>query len=103
MKEALLLIKKLKLSALLLTRSEKGMSLISQDGKKTDIPTKAQEVYDITGAGDTVISIFSIALSAGIDMATAAHLANCAAGIVVGKLGTATTTLQEIEQFICSH
>lgn len=103
LKEGLLLIKKLKLAALLLTRSEKGMSLITKQGEKIDIPTKAQEVYDITGAGDTVISVFSVALSAGVEMATAAHLANCAAGIVVGKLGTATTTLQEIEQFICSH
>lgn len=103
LKEGLLLIKKLKLQALLLTRSEKGMSLITQDGQKTDIPTKAQEVYDITGAGDTVIATVAIALSAGIDIITAAHLANLAAGIVVGKLGTATTTLSELENFICHH
>ncbi len=102
LKEGLILIEKLKLEALLITRSEKGMTLITKQGGKTDIPTIAQEVFDITGAGDTVIALFSIALSAGLEMSAAARLANAAAGIVVGKLGTATTTLEEIQTFLCA-
>ncbi len=94
--EAQKLIKKLQIKALLITRSEKGMSLI-KDGIKTDIPTQAKEVYDITGAGDTVISMLSIGLAANIDFDKAAYLANFAAGIVVAQVGTSTTTLNEIE------
>lgn len=90
------LIKKLQLNALLVTRSEKGMSLITEK-EKIDIPTQAKEVYDITGAGDTVIAMLTICLAAGLPQHDAAYLANFAAGIVVGKRGTATTTLDEIK------
>lgn len=96
LEEGLRLIDELELDALLVTRSEKGMSLI-QDGTKIDIPTQAKEVYDITGAGDTVISMLTIALASGLSFEDAAYLANFAAGIVVGRKGTSTTTLSEIE------
>ena len=95
-KEALKLIKRLNLRALLVTRSEKGMSIITRE-QKTDIPTQAKEVYDITGAGDTVISVLTLALAAGWTVEESCYIANFAAGIVVGKLGTATTTLDEIQ------
>lgn len=81
--------------ALLITRGEKGMALFSE-GKLTLVPTHAREVYDVTGAGDTVISVLCLALAAGSDMLAAVQLANMAAGIVVGKLGTASVTPQEL-------
>ncbi|MGE4169414.1 MAG: D-glycero-beta-D-manno-heptose-7-phosphate kinase [Candidatus Margulisiibacteriota bacterium] len=98
--EAVKLIKKLNLPALLITRSEKGMSLVLENGTKIDIPTQAKEVFDITGAGDTVIATFSVALAAGKSMEVAAAIANHAAGIVVGKMGTATATFDEIRHDI---
>jgi D-beta-D-heptose 7-phosphate kinase/D-beta-D-heptose 1-phosphate adenosyltransferase len=98
--EGMRLIKKLNLQALLVTRSEKGMSVITPDGKKKDIPTMAKEVFDITGAGDTAISVLTIALAAGLTLELSAYLANFAAGIVVGKIGTSTTTLDEIRHSI---
>lgn len=91
------LINTLKLAGLLVTRSENGMSLIFND-KKIDIPTQAKEVFDITGAGDTVIAMISIALANHLSLEEAVYLGNYAAGIVVGKKGTATTTLHEIEK-----
>jgi D-beta-D-heptose 7-phosphate kinase/D-beta-D-heptose 1-phosphate adenosyltransferase len=90
---------KLKLKALLVTRSEKGMSLIHK-AHKWDIPTKAQEVYDITGAGDTVIATLTMAVASGLSWEMSASLANYAAGIVVGKLGTSTVTMDEISRSI---
>ena len=78
------LVKKLGLQALLLTRSEKGLSIITQTEKK-DIPTTAREVFDITGAGDTVVAVLSIGLASGLPLEAAANLANIAAGIVVQK------------------
>lgn len=89
------LIKKLKLKAVLITLSEKGMMLV-QSNKKVQIPACAKEVFDVTGAGDTVLAMFSLAIAAGADFETAARLANKAAGIVVGKLGTATVRLEEL-------
>jgi len=89
------LIKKLKLKAALITLSEKGMMLV-QSNKKVQIPACAKEVFDVTGAGDTVLATFSLAVAAGADFETAARLANKAAGIVVGKLGTATVKLEEL-------
>ena len=87
------------LQGLLVTRSERGMALFSQDSLHREpwlIPTEAREVFDVSGAGDTVIAVFSAAVSAGADWQAAAMLANAAAGIVVGKVGTATTTPVEI-------
>jgi rfaE bifunctional protein kinase chain/domain len=100
LKEGLKLKEKLKLDALLVTRSEKGMSLIQKD--KWDIPTKAIDVYDITGAGDTVIAMLSLGLASQLSWETSAQLANYAAGVVVGKMGTSTITLDEVAAAI-SH
>jgi len=96
---ALELAAELELGGLLVTRSEKGVALVKpKRGKQAiwTIPTEAREVYDVSGAGDTVIATFSAALAAKLDWIEAAMLANAAAGVVVGKMGTATTTPQEI-------
>ncbi len=95
-------IEALNLEALLVTRSEKGMSLITRSNK-LDIPTKAKEVFDITGAGDTVIATLATALSAGASLEKAASIANHAAGIVVGKMGTAPIHFSELEQEFCDN
>jgi D-beta-D-heptose 7-phosphate kinase/D-beta-D-heptose 1-phosphate adenosyltransferase len=92
--------RELKLGALLVTRSEHGMSLILPDHPPLHLPAQAREVYDVTGAGDTVIAVFAAALAAGHDYAHAARLANLAAGIVVGKLGTATVSPAELARAI---
>lgn len=85
----------LNLKMLLLTRSEKGMTLF--DGQQCQhIPTAARDVFDVTGAGDTVIATFTTCLARGDDALTAARIANKAAGVVVGKVGTATATWDEI-------
>lgn len=84
--------------SILITRGAEGMSLFEK-GKKlpSSVPTAAREVYDVTGAGDTVISVLTLGLAAGASLKEAAVLSNYAAGIVVGKSGTATATRQEIE------
>lgn len=91
------LIDRLGLEALLITRSEQGMTLL-QKGEipPLHLPTHAHEVYDVTGAGDTVIAVLGAMLAAGEDLPGATRLANMAAGIVVGKLGTATITEEEL-------
>jgi len=89
--------------ALLITRSEYGMTLIQGDGEVFHLPTRAREVYDVTGAGDTVISTLAAALAAGDDMHNAIALANLAAGIVVGKLGTASVSPEELYQEVHKH
>ena len=89
--------------ALLITRSEQGMTLIGHDGDVLHLPTRAREVYDVTGAGDTVISTLAAALAAGDGLQNATALANVAAGIVVGKLGTASVTPEELYQEIHRH
>jgi len=81
---------------LLITRSEEGMSLFSTAAEPVHIPTVAREVFDVSGAGDTVLSALAVGISAGMGMAEAARLANVAAGIVVGKLGTSTVSPSEI-------
>jgi D-beta-D-heptose 7-phosphate kinase/D-beta-D-heptose 1-phosphate adenosyltransferase len=86
----------LKLDSLLVTRGEHGMSLIRENTDLFHLPTHAREVFDVTGAGDTVISTLAAALAAGADIEDAVALANLAAGIVVRKLGTATASLAEI-------
>jgi D-glycero-beta-D-manno-heptose-7-phosphate kinase len=85
----------LNLQYLLLTRSEEGMSLFS-DEPPLHVPTQAREVYDVSGAGDTVIAVLTCALAAGQTMSDAVRLANRAAGIVVGKLGTADVSPDEL-------
>ncbi|MFT6031822.1 MAG: rfaE bifunctional protein kinase chain/domain [Arenicella sp.] len=86
----------LELDYLLVTRSEKGMSLFSRDGAQIDSPATALEVYDVSGAGDTVISLMALATVAGFSNEDKLTLANTVAGIVVGKLGTAVATIDEV-------
>jgi D-beta-D-heptose 7-phosphate kinase/D-beta-D-heptose 1-phosphate adenosyltransferase len=86
----------LHLDALLVTRSEHGMTLLVPGQPPLHLPTEAREVFDVTGAGDTVIATFGAMLAAGHDFAHAARIANLAAGIVVGKLGTATVSPEEL-------
>ncbi|MBR9727963.1 bifunctional D-glycero-beta-D-manno-heptose-7-phosphate kinase/D-glycero-beta-D-manno-heptose 1-phosphate adenylyltransferase HldE [Shewanella intestini] len=82
--------------AMLVTRSEKGMTLIVKDQAELHIPTVAREVYDVTGAGDTVVSALATSMAAGASLAQACGIANTAAGIVVGKLGTSTVSRIEL-------
>jgi len=93
---ALSLINKYAINAILVTRSEQGMSLIRANQKPFHIPTHAIEVFDVSGAGDTVIAAFSAALVSGSSLEEAAYLANIAAGLVVAKVGTATVSSEEI-------
>jgi D-beta-D-heptose 7-phosphate kinase/D-beta-D-heptose 1-phosphate adenosyltransferase len=82
----------------LITRGEHGMSLLDAEDKLTHIPTVAREVYDVTGAGDTVIATLTLAMAAGAEVADAAVIANHAAGVVVAKVGTATVTQTELAE-----
>ena len=90
------ILKELESESVLLTLGEDGMQLFTKDGRITHIPTLAQEVFDVSGAGDTVIAAFTLALSCGAKMSEAAHIANYAAGIVVGKVGVAAVTKEEL-------
>jgi D-beta-D-heptose 7-phosphate kinase/D-beta-D-heptose 1-phosphate adenosyltransferase len=81
---------------LLITRGERGMLLLSPDGPALSVPTRAREVFDVSGAGDTVVATLALALTAGAAMPEAAVLSNLAAGVVVGKLGTASVTRAEL-------
>jgi rfaE bifunctional protein kinase chain/domain len=83
------------LDALLITRSEEGMTLY-REGERLHVPAVAREVYDVSGAGDTVIAVLGVMLAAGASFAEAVELANKAAGIVVGKLGTAVVHSEEL-------
>ena len=89
----------LDIDALLVTLSEEGMTLFTADGA-THEPTRAREVFDVSGAGDTVIGTMGLMLAAGATMIDAMHIANLAAGIVVGKLGTATVTREELQALL---
>ena len=82
--------------AVLITRGEQGMMLLEGENDPVFVKTAAREVFDVTGAGDTVIAMLAVALAGGASMTEAAVLANHAAGIVVGKLGTATASPEEI-------
>ena len=86
------------LEALLVTRGEHGMTLLRRNQPELHLPTHAREVFDVTGAGDTVISVLAAALAAGEDLPSATALANLAAGIVVGKLGTASVSVPELRR-----
>ncbi len=91
------MVEDLELTALLVTRSEKGMMLLEAGNEPLFLSTQAREVYDVTGAGDTVIATLSGALASGQSLATASALANIAAGLVVRKIGVATVTPGEIQ------
>jgi rfaE bifunctional protein kinase chain/domain len=86
---------RLKLEAVLLTRGERGMTLF-QHGKRMNFKTHAREVYDVSGAGDTVIAVLGVMLAAGASLTDSVRAANRAAGIVVGKFGTAVATREEL-------
>ncbi|MGA8118650.1 bifunctional D-glycero-beta-D-manno-heptose-7-phosphate kinase/D-glycero-beta-D-manno-heptose 1-phosphate adenylyltransferase HldE [Rouxiella badensis] len=94
------LIANFELSALLVTRSEQGMTLLQPGKAPLHLPTQAQEVYDVTGAGDTVIGVLATVLAAGSSLEEACFLANAAAGVVVGKLGTSTVSTVELENAV---
>ena len=89
-----------KAQAILITQGKDGMSLYKSKERLISIPTVAKEVFDVTGAGDTVISVFSMAMFVGFDYQEAAWLSNMAASVVVGKVGTAVVTLEEINEFL---
>ena len=94
------LIRKYGFRALLVTRGEEGMSLFERDGtiRHTEFPAEAREVFDVTGAGDTAIGVFALAMASGATFREAAFMANRAAGIAVGKVGTATVTRKELKR-----
>ncbi|OTA17588.1 ADP-heptose synthase [Xenorhabdus vietnamensis] len=94
------LVQDLELKALLITRSERGMSLLRVGQPPLHLPTQAQEVFDVTGAGDTVIGVLATALASGKPLNEACYLANAAAGVVVGKLGTSTVSPVELENAV---
>ncbi|MCH9770663.1 MAG: D-glycero-beta-D-manno-heptose-7-phosphate kinase, partial [Gammaproteobacteria bacterium] len=91
-------IAKADLQALLITLGKDGMLLVTADQEPYHIPTRAQQVYDVTGAGDTVIAVFATTLAAQADMQLATYVANAAAGIVVAKVGSATVTAAELRR-----
>lgn len=90
------LIASLALEALLVTRSEEGMTLFEKTGVRTHVPARAHEVYDVTGAGDTVIAMIGAALAVKASLLNAIHIANAAAGIVVGHLGAVAVPVAEL-------
>jgi D-beta-D-heptose 7-phosphate kinase/D-beta-D-heptose 1-phosphate adenosyltransferase len=94
------LIERFDFEALLVTRSEHGMTLLQKGEEPLHLPTLAQEVYDVTGAGDTVISVLASSVAAGKSLADACKLANAAAGVVVAKLGTSTLSTIELTEAI---
>lgn len=98
--KGLRLVSELELEALLVTRGEHGMTLIRPDSPELHLPARAQEVFDVTGAGDTVISVLAAAMAAGDSLADATALANLAAGLVVGKLGTAAISGPELRRAV---
>jgi len=90
------LLNRLNCSIALITLGEKGMAVFQRGRPMKHIPTVAQEVYDVSGAGDTVIAAYTLSLASGADPVQAAHISNCAAGIVVGKVGIAVVTPEEL-------
>jgi len=91
---------RLQCQAVVVTRGEEGMSIFERNGRSLTIPAVARQVYDVTGAGDTVVSTLALALSAKASIADAAVLANHAAGIVVGMVGTATVTRSQLQHVL---
>lgn len=89
--------KRLDLECALVTRGADGMSLFEKSGRYTHLPTVAREVFDVTGAGDTVVSVVALALAAGADYPEACYLANHAAGVVIREVGTATCSPDQLE------
>ena len=94
------IVRTLKLKFLIVTLGEKGLAVFPSEGEEIHLPTQAQAVYDVVGAGDTVLSAFALAYASGVSLSDCARIANSAAGIVVGKIGTASATRQEIIEHI---
>ena len=92
-----------KCEALLITRGKDGMTLFEEEGRVTHIKSIARKVYDVTGAGDTVIAALTLGIAGGLDMKSAAYLSNLAAGIVVGEIGTSTVKIDNLKELIASH
>lgn len=88
------------LNALLITRGSEGMTLLERNCPEYYLPASGREVFDVTGAGDTVISTIAVALASKLPLVTAVELGNAAAGVVIGKLGTATLSVQELQHAI---
>jgi D-beta-D-heptose 7-phosphate kinase/D-beta-D-heptose 1-phosphate adenosyltransferase len=88
--------KRLDAGAVLVTRGAQGMSLFERGGRLTHLPTVAREVYDVTGAGDTVVSVVALGLAAGAELPNACYLSNHAAGIVIRAVGTASCTRDQL-------
>jgi D-beta-D-heptose 7-phosphate kinase / D-beta-D-heptose 1-phosphate adenosyltransferase len=101
--KGLKLLAELDLQAMLITRGEHGMTLLRPDSEELHLPARAREVFDVTGAGDTVISVLAAALAAGDGFADATAIANLAAGLVVGKLGTAAISGPELRRAILAE
>jgi D-beta-D-heptose 7-phosphate kinase/D-beta-D-heptose 1-phosphate adenosyltransferase len=86
--------------SVLITQGRDGMTLFEDSGEITHIPTVAKKVFDVTGAGDTVIGTFSLGLASGLELKSAAVLSNFAAGIVVGEVGTSTVSAEDLKKTI---
>jgi D-beta-D-heptose 7-phosphate kinase / D-beta-D-heptose 1-phosphate adenosyltransferase len=97
------LIERYDLENLLITRSEQGMTLLRSHTDSLNLPTHARDVYDVTGAGDTVVAVLAASMAAGLPMEQAIALANLAAGIVIGKVGTATVSVSELHKALHAH
>lgn len=96
------MLRDLNCSAVLITRGKDGMSLFERGGRVTHVPTVAKKVFDVTGAGDTAISVFSLGLARGLDLPSAALISNYAAGIVVGEVGTTTVKAGELKAAVAA-
>ena len=94
------LLEELSCQMVLVTQGDKGMTLFEGNGQTTQIPTVARKVFDVSGAGDTVVAAFTLALAAGLTPGQAAVLANLAAGIVVGEIGTATVAASRLKEIL---
>jgi len=92
-----------KCKALLITRGKDGMTLFEQEGRVTHIKSIARKVYDVTGAGDTVIATLTLGITGGLDLKSAAYLSNLAGGIVVGEIGTSTLNIDNLKELIDSR
>jgi D-beta-D-heptose 7-phosphate kinase/D-beta-D-heptose 1-phosphate adenosyltransferase len=97
------LLRRWQADAILISRGEDGMTLFKPRARAQHFPTAAQEVYDVTGAGDTVLATCALALAIGGTFEEAARLANHAAGVAVGKVGTATVSARELVRTLSSH
>ncbi|MBW1729868.1 MAG: D-glycero-beta-D-manno-heptose-7-phosphate kinase [Deltaproteobacteria bacterium] len=98
-----MLLEELKCEAVLITQGKKGMTLFEREGLITHIPAVAKEVYDVTGAGDTVIATLCLGMAAGLDLVSSAVIANFAAGIVVGQVGTSAVRADQLQMAIQNH